>query len=58
MEKEGTGKVRKSSNAAFESLKKDLFMIDPEVLFYPFLALFYINFNCLELNHVSKLHQT
>ncbi|KAK6258440.1 hypothetical protein SCA6_012914 [Theobroma cacao] len=30
MEKEGTGKVRKSSNAAFESLKKDLFMIDPE----------------------------
>ncbi|XVE87220.1 hypothetical protein DITRI_Ditri18aG0098600 [Diplodiscus trichospermus] len=30
IEEEGTGKLRKSSNAALESLKKDLSMMDPE----------------------------
>lgn len=31
MEEEGTAKVRNSSNATLDSLKKDLSLIDPEV---------------------------
>lgn len=56
MEEEGTAKVRNSSNAALESLKKDLSLIDPEVPLPPFLALFCLNFYCLVRNHLSMLH--